>query len=899
MKYFTYIFLLCNGWAVTASAQIADTLPGGGSPILPVNSMFLDSIPPETAGFKGTAGIKMSPDSLDAEVQYGSVDSNYLDNLDNKIHLFGDAYVNYIDMSLKAAYIVVDLDKSIATAQGLPDSMGQMAGLPQFKMGEESFVAKKMMYNFVTRKGIIYDAVTTEGDLHIHGERTKFVAASPGSKDEDDILYAYRSLITTCDHPTPHFGIRARKVKTIPDKLAVIGSSNLELFGVPTPLWLPFGFYPVSETRAAGLIMPRDYERSDQWGFGIRDIGYYFPVGNWADVSLLTDIYFNGTWGAGIVTNYARKYKFRGNLALRYSYRVSEIPNDYRNSIDKSFSIRVSHTQDTKANPYQTLGGSINIQSNNFESLNYNDAQSALTNSYSSNFNYSRTFPGKPYSLTAAFSHSQNTQSHLVTINAPELNFRLNRIYPFKNNRRPGPDQWYEKITFQYAGNTNAQITTTDTTILDAMTLQNMQYGAQHRASTSMNINVLKYFNVTPSVDYSETWFFKTQDRMFKFDPNDMDFIENDTVFYPDGSGEYIIVKDTVSYGKVNSTLKPGFDVFRRVSGSVNMNTQVFGMVQFKKGWLRGFRHVLKPSIGFSYSPASPNSYYQDVQFSVLYPDSTIALSRFDNLLYGVRPTTIKNANLNYSFTNLFEAKYFSAKDSTEKKLKLFDNISVGGSYNMAAEHNKFTPLGISGNTRFFKGISTLSISAAYSFYGLDDDGRLSKEFYINTNNKLLRFDFVRLRLSTRITFKDIKSIFESGEVTPPPSGERNSQNQIDKFEELLSGFNINHEFGAIRMAMNGPDLTMVTTNSINMTGGMRLTPNWSIYFGNIGYDFISKRITYPDIGLTRDLHCWEMSFSWQPTRGTYAFSINVKPGTFDFLKVPYKRGNYDSSGGF
>ncbi len=884
---------------MTASGQVMDSVPDILLPEQVQEAPMQDTLLKAENNTLENAQIVISSDGLDAEVLYGSVDSNYLDNKEHKVHLFGEAYVKYKDLTLKAAYIVVDLDSSIATAQGLPDSLGNLAGFPEFTMGEEAFKAKQMSYNFITRKGIIYDAVTQEGDLHIHGERTKFLAANPDIENDDDVLYAYRSLITTCDHPTPHFGIRATKVKTVPDKLAVIGASNLELFNVPTPIWLPFGFYPVSETRTAGLIMPRDYEQSPQWGFGIRDIGYYFPVSDWADVKILGDIYFNGTWGAGLVTNYAQKYKFRGNLALRYSYRVSEIPNDYRNQVEKSVSIRLTHTQDSKANPYQTLGGSINIQSNNFEALNYNDAQSALTNSYSSNFNYSRTFQGKPYSLTAAFNHSQNTQSHLVTINAPELNFRLNRIYPFKNERKPGPEQWYEKIAFQYAGNSTAQITTTDTTLFDAMAWENAQYGAQHRASTSMNINVLKNFNLTPSLDYSETWFFKTQDRMFKFDPNDMDFVENDTLFYPDGTG-FVIMKDTVSNGEINSTLTPGFEAFRRLSGSINLNTQIFNTLSFKKGWLRGLRHVIKPSLGFSYSPASPHNYYQDVQFSVLYPDSTVSMSRFDNLMYSVRPTTLKNANLNYSFTNLFEAKYYSKKDSTEKKLKLFDNISVGGSYNMAAEYNKFTPLSISGNTRFFKGITTLSIGAVYSFYGLEENGSLSKEFFLETDNKLMRFDALRVRLSTRLSFNDIKNIFTSGTITGPPPPKGNSfQDQTSRFAELLSGFSISHEFGALRMGMDGPDITMVTTNSVNMIGSMRLTPNWSIFFGNIGYDFISNQITYPDIGLTRDLHCWQMSFNWQPTRGTYAFNINVKPGTFDFLKVPYKQDNYDSSGGF
>ncbi|HQW25963.1 MAG TPA: putative LPS assembly protein LptD, partial [Saprospiraceae bacterium] len=396
MKYINHILILLILSVMVSPGHAQDTLINKALLKGLIDSLFEDTIVHQPPAITRNPEIFMSPDSLDATVEYGSADSNYLDNVTRKVHLFGDAYVRYKDLSLKADYIVVDLDSSIATAEGLLDSVGKLAGIPEFKMGEESFTAEKMRYNFVKRKGIIYNALTKEGDLTIHGEKTKFVAGGLVDGPDDDILYGSRALITTCDHPEPHFGIRASKVKTIPDKLAVIGSSNMELFGVPTPIWLPFGFYPVSETRSAGLILPRDYERSPQLGFGIRDIGYYFPVSDWADVKLLADIYFNGTYGLGIASNYAKKYKFRGNVALRYSYRITEPSNDYRENVEKSFSIRLTHNQDTKANPYQTIGGSINIQSNDFESLNYNDAQSALTNTYSSNFNYSRTFAGKP-----------------------------------------------------------------------------------------------------------------------------------------------------------------------------------------------------------------------------------------------------------------------------------------------------------------------------------------------------------------------------------------------------------------------------------------------------------------------------------------------------------------------
>jgi hypothetical protein len=659
----------------------------------------------------------------------------------------------------------------------------------------------------------------------------------------------------------------------------------------------------VSNERKAGVILPRDYERSEEQGFGIRDLGYYLPVNENIDLKLLTDIYFNGTWGAGVISNYNKRYKYQGTIELRYSNRISEPPDSYEKLSAKSYSIVARHNQSDKANPYQRLGGSIDIKSNDFQSRNYNDATSVLTNTYSSNFSYSRQFPGKPYSFSAAFRHSQNTNTHVVTFNAPEFDFRLNRIYPFKNKHRIGPEQWYEKIAFVYAGSARTQLITTDTTLFDQAAWQNYQYGAQHRANASLNFNALKWLNFTPSLDYGETWFFKTRDQELFFDPNDTNFVRTDTVFIPGGGpDDYYLQKDTVSYGKVTDSLVSGFTPFRTFSANISMSTQLYGTMQFKKGWLRGIRHVMKPSIGFSYMPQSPDDYYNYSEFSVLYPDSLQRYNKFAGLLYSASPVDVKQMNLTYSITNIFEAKYFNKRDSTDKKLKLFDNINVNGSYNFAATKNQWSPIGISGTTRLFKGVTTVSLGATYSVYALDQNRQLTNTAYLITDGHLLRFDNLRLRFSTRLSYEDIKSIFSPTKSSTPENNNprpRGPVNVQDEFLNLLNNFTIAHDFYVTRVGRTGRDTTLITTNTINLVGNMRVTPNWSVRFGNIGYDFRAKKLTYPDIGLTRDLHCWQMTFNFQPDRNTYSFWIGVKPGTFDFLKYQKHRGNYDAGNQF
>ncbi len=443
----------------------------------------------------------------------------------------------------------------------------------------------------------------------------------------------------------------------------------------------------------------------------------------------------------------------------------------------------------------------------------------------------------------------------------------------------------------------------TDTTLFDQTTWDNAQWGVQHRASTNVNFNVLKYFNFTPSIDYNETWFYKTRAYEFQFDPSDTNFVKQDTILNPDGSISHI-QPDTVSYGKLKQNLSPGFEAFRTVSASISMNTQLFGTLQFKKGWLRGIRYVNKPSIGFSYTPKSPDSYYENPMVSIRYPDSTKQLSRFAGLIYPAQPVEILQSNINYGINNLLEIKYFTKRDSTEKKLKPFDNLSIGGSYNMAAEFFKFSPLSINSTTRFFKGISTATFRAVYSYYGRIDNTHQDTALYINTNHKLLRFENASLRFSTGVSFEQIlkwlrgdKTKDQQSQSGSNPNGTNKITKQNDDFFGMLSGFQIHHEFGIGRVWMPGRDTSFVLTNSINMVGSMQITPNWSIRFGNIGYDFQAKQLTYPDISLARDLHCWEMSFSFQPTRGTYSFHLGVKPGTFDFLKFQYRRGNYDTFG--
>ena len=880
-----------------ATAQVTP-LPIAGD----TTATAVDSIPADTS-----LAYRISPDGLDDEAEYGSNDSSHYDHIKGEMHLWGQAYVRYLNMSVEAGYIVFNIDSNIATAKAWPDSSGALAGYPLFKEGSNQFEARMMRYNFKSSKGKIYDVATEQGDLIVRGAETKYVG-SGGDTTKSDYIYNEGAIITSCRHPEPHYGIRAKRIKTVPNRFAVIGPSNVQIQGVPTPLWLPFGFFPVTTTRRAGLIFPQDYEYNEAWGYGLRGIGYYTPIGEHLDARILADIYFNGSWGLQLQSSYAKRYKYRGSFTIGHSVRKRLDRGELEQQVIPSWNIRLSHNQDPNAHPYNTFGGSINIQTQNYASLNSNAADDVLQATFNSNFSWRRTFPNRPYSLSAALNHSQNTRTGQMTLDLPVVDFRLNRIYPFKGvGDKPG-EQWYEKFSIQYQANSRTRMEFQDSVFFQEEMWESAQSGIKHRANADFAFTIAKYLHFTPQVDYEEVWSFKYLEKQFVWDPDE--HIVYDTIMGDDGS--IIVVPDTINFGPTEDQYRGGFKPVRRLSSGISLNTQLFATMQMKKGPIRGFRHVLKPTISFSYTPETKRELYLDsVRNDIRYDTSYMKYSIFQGTAQSFSPVTQRQTLISYSFNNIFEAKTWSKKDSATRKVKLFDNIVVNGNYNFAADSLHWSPVMLRATTRLLKQATTFSLNAVWDPYDVSESGRRIDQFYWDNEGKPLRFVQLQMRFATRLTVRKIQEIFK-GEKSTGQSGGANRQRGgagnrrqastgPDKFFDLFNGFTLNHNFLLTRVGRPGRDTTIIGTHTVNLRGQMNLTPKWSINIGNIGYDIKNKRVTYPDIGFSRDLHCWQMSFSWQPERGTYSLSIGVKPGTLDFLKLPHQNNNQtaDRFGGY
>ncbi len=855
--------------------------------------------------------VRLSEDSLEAQVDYTAVDSIISDFRNQEIHLYGDAEVNYTNITLKAAYIVLNYETKIVTAEARRDSSGAWAGIPEFSEGDQTFSAQRMRYNFETKKGIVYDVTSSYNDVVVKGNRTKFVSGEepvpvePGdtSSAANDILYSQNAIFTTCTAPEPHFGIRSRKQKVIPEKLVVVGPSNLEIMGVPTPLWLPFGFFPIASGRRSGLLFPRDYEYSRQWGFGVRDLGWFFPLGEHFNLSLTTNLYVKGTWGLNAYSQYRKRYKYSGSFRLGYDSRRSE-DNEGNVSRTNSFAVNWTHSQDRAAHPSNRFGGSINFQLNNYASNVYNDPNNVLPTQLNSNFSFDKNWIDKPISLSVAFNHSQNTATNDITINFPTVKFQTQSLYPFKRKNRGGNrEAWYETFVLRYQGEARNRFEATDSTLFSQKTIDDALFGVKHDVNAGLSFKLFRYFNLNPGVTYEEVWYTKSTNVDFIEDP----IYEVDTLYNADSTA-FTVDSILLSGGFLDTSLVRGFQTYRTYNVGVALNTQIFGTLRFRNGPLRGLRHVIKPSFSFSFSPdyLDPDKgYYYYLPRNPENPQDSSLFSIFDNTIFGPPPRSQEQMALSYSFNNIFEAKVWSKKDSTDRNIKLIDNLVIGGSYNFAADTLKWSQVSMRGTTRFFKGATTISYGALFDPYIADKNGRRIDRFAWKENGQPLRFVQASLRVTTNLTVSKLRALFQGREEEVVEDIRDNSgrgrPERLDDREEddllsLLDNFRISHN---LTMNWNGKASNRapfeVTTNSLSVQGNIKLTQNWSINLGSIGYDFKRKQLTYPYVGFSRDLHCWDMGLNWAPNRGTYSFFIRVKPGSMDFLKLPYEQNNADA----
>tara|TARA_B100000795_G_scaffold267922_1_gene253758 strand:+ start:779 stop:3496 length:2718 start_codon:yes stop_codon:yes gene_type:complete len=803
-------------------------------------------------------------------------------NAKNKtVTLYNEAHLVYTDIDLKAGIIIIDYIKSTLFAKGIKDSTGYNQK-PVFKQGGQESEQDSMVYNFKTKKAIIYGIRTRqEPGMFVLGEKAKRV--------NDSTIFMRKIRFTTSDKVNPDYYIGVKKAKVVPNKKIVAGLSNLVIADVPTPVFIPFAYFPLGKNRTSGFIFPAIQTSTSNRGIGIQNGGYYFAVNDYVDLELLGDLYSNGSWGFRASSQYYVRYKFSGSFNLSFEKLIRSTRGFDDFSEATNFNIRWSHRQDPKSSPNSNFGASVNLGSSQYfrQSLNEFNNSNFLTNTFSSSISYQKTFTGTPFNMSANATHSQNTNTGSVTMALPSLQVSMSRIYPFAGKGGIKKNA-LQKMGLTYNMQGEYRINTSEDEFFTAKMFETAKAGVQHRSEASTNITLLNYFTLSPNMNYREVWSFKKIDK--NFDPS----IQN-----TDGSFG-TVVSDTIS----------GFSNFREYGSSLSLSTNIYGTFNFKKGRLKAIRHTIRPSVSFSYRPDFADKYNKTIQNNLEGTEfETYSPFEGGTSLYGGPGSGLSNT-VGISLNNVIEGKLAPKdpdSDDEDKKISILNNLNFSSSYNIAADSLRWTPVNANLGTRIFKDKLALNLNASLDPYQINETGQRIDKFV----KGLFRLTRANLTANYSLSSRDFNgdndddSNSNSGngnQDTPDVLGKNlnpsnsfatnSSSTQNDNEEEEVTElyqstipWSLNLAYSA-SYANNGVSNIGIQSHTLMFGGDFELTPKWKVGFSS-GYDIESGGFSFTRMNFSRDLDSWRLNFNWVPfgNNQSYVFFIGVKSGILRDLK--------------
>ena len=821
--------------------------------------------------------VENKPLLLD-NIKYDASDSITIDQLNNKITLYNNAKILYDDIELTAGLIILDYKENIVTAGRISDVEGNLSQYPTFKQGGNIVNPDSIKYNFDNQKALIWNSKSEENGMNILSSLTK--------KQNDSVYYLKDGKVTTGgnlmgdDTEEADYFFKIRRGKLVPGGNIITGFTNLFIKNVPTPIGLPFAYFPSQQTKDSGFIIP-NISDSNLRGYSIQNGGYYLPISDFFDLTLLGDYYTNGSYGFNIRSVYKRRYKYTGNFTVRYENLINGergLPGYGKSTV---YNVRWSHSKDSKSSPNSSFSASVNFGSSDYfrQSVNQLNTANFLNNNLSSSISYSRSFPGTAgLRLALTTSMSQNTQSKQVNLTLPTMTLSTNRFYPFekKGQSKKG---FFQNINIQYSSKYENRATFGDDLLLKKGMFDNAKTAAQHIIPFTTNFKVLKHFSVSVGGSYTDTWSGKT-------------------ISYKDYTEDSGVVKDTIS----------GFDRFGVYNYNASVTTKIYGIVNFKpKNKVQSIRHTITPSISYSNTP-SFEEYYDT--YIIDADGNTAEYTRFQGGLFGI-PGKNYSSSIGINIQNTLEAK-IKPKDSTQtelKKINIFKNLNISTSYNLAAEEFKWSPLRITGSIDLADGLS-LNTGATFDPYALDENNRRISEFNIKNGGGLLRLTSANVSTQYSINNDTFKRGQTQEQIDESTSGGGRpddlfgvsqdfsdlSQYDLDEDEEeedeeinltdyiykmpwslnLAYSLTYNNSFGQ----------NDFSTNSLMISSNISLTPKWKVGVST-GYDFKQKGFTYTQFRFDRDLDSWRLDFSWVPfsDRASWNFFIGIKSGLLSDLK--------------
>ncbi|MDB2612642.1 putative LPS assembly protein LptD [Flavobacteriaceae bacterium] len=825
---------------------------------------------------------------IESLVKYTASEYVSFDRAEQKTYLYNNAKVTYMDMEITAGIIVINHENNEVYAGRLKDTLGNYSQAPVFKQGSDVIEPDSIRFNFNSEKALIWNSRTEQSGGYIKSEKTK--------KENDSVYFINRGKFTTSADPeNPEYYFLMRNAKVVPGKKVVTGLTNMFIADVPTPIGLPFAYFPLTKKQTSGVIFP-SFGEDNQRGYNIQNGGYYFAISDYADLAVTGDYYTNGSYGLRVQSSYAVRYKFRGNLSFRFENLITSERGfpDYANS--SIYNLRWSHNQDSKSNPNSRFSASVNLGSSRYyqQSINQVNASNFLNNTLSSSISYSKTFQGEPQvNLNMTATHSQNTQTQVINMTLPTFQGSVSRVYPFapKNGSKKGLIQ---NINMQYNVRGENRIQTTDSLFFKKEMFDDAKIGMKHSIPLTTNFKLFKYLSLSAGGTYEENWTLNTVNKTF------------------DQATQEVITTD------LNN-----FDSFRTYNLSASLGTTVYGMFDFgEDSKIQAIRHVMRPSISYNISPAFDQYYetYEVIDANGLTSDE-VEYTRFENSIFG-SPNRNLSSSIGLSLGNNFEAKVRD-KDSTAtepKKIILLNNLNFSTAYNIAADSLGWSPVRMSGGTQLLNNKMRINFGATLDPYALDNNNKKINEFNIANGGSLFRLTSANLTLNYSL----------SSQMFGGKESKNNSQNNRAREESIQSGGRADDLFGKPQDFSNRQlettsastdedeekpselynykvpwDLNLayavnytntarqneISSHSLMFSGNVDLSPRWTVGASS-GYDLKNKGITYTQLRFERDLLSWKLNFSWIPfsTRSSWNFFIGIKSGILKDIKYEQRR---------
>ena len=867
---------------------------------------------------------KTKGDGIQTSVKYTSNDSIVFDAETQTMKLYGDSKIDYGDMGLTAEQIDINWLTNNVDAHGVPDSNGVLKGMPLFKDKQDQYQTKRMIYNFKTKKGIISEVITKQGDGYIHGEKVKKNAANE--------LFVTHSKYTTCNLAHPHFHISSSRIKMIPEKKVISGPFNLVINDVPTPLGFIFGFFPIPKHRSSGFVIPT-YGESQNQGFYLQNGGFYWAANEHIGARFLADIYSLGGAGAQQITEYRNRYHYEGTLNFKYNWIKIDRPVgiytnpalgpiDVTRKIDQhTFWLQWTHS--TLSKKLGRLTANVNTGTSNYNQLNsrMGNTNATLGNNFQSSIQYSQTLRNTPFSYNLSLRQEQ-TVNGIKNFTLPDFNVAMNRVMPFQNVKGGKKTEIVRKFNLAYNLNLQNRLTN-DSNFVGSKSLgkdsfqladnktwqkrgfynysddfdyltrsDKLNNGIRHSIPISTSVKFLKYFSLNPSMNYEEFWYNRSLTYKVKYD----------------NSGKQIIDKDTIQ----------GFSRANQYSFGTGITTRIYGTFFIRKGRIEALRHTLIPNIGYSYRPdfsETSYGYYEKLTLN----NQTVYKSKYEGFVMG-GPGMGKSSAINFSLNNNFELKVKEKSDSINskkkfKKISLLDNLGISSAYNLAADSFNLTPIAFTARTKLFA-IFDVAYSGSIDPYvrinELNSEGILASrrvnKFQWNNNQGIGNLTTSNLAFSFNLNSEKLKknkkpevSERASGIQAMSPEEEilRDVKNNPQKYLDFTIPWSMyvayNLSYSQLYTIGGPPDSY---NHSITYNGDISLSPNWKVQYSS-GFNLSQKIITYTRFGITRDLHCWVMSLNWIPPipgsyYASYNFQLNVKSSVLQDLKITKNRMWFD-----